>query len=99
MKPHLRENVRTFSNNFTTQESIRISRLKAKLRNLHNKKNFKAEIKPMTENLPDELYQLDSEHAKGAKLCINIMLELKVEKSCKTCFNVLERQYAKSNNF
>ena len=53
----------------------------------------------MTENLPDELYQLDSEHAKGAKLCVNIMLELKVEKSCKTCFNVLERQYAKSNNF
>ena len=26
----------------------------------------------MIENLPDELYQLESEDAKGAKLCVNI---------------------------
>ena len=58
MKSHLKENARTFSSNFTTQETIRTSRLKTRLRNLHNKKYFKPEIKPMTENLPDKLYQL-----------------------------------------
>ena len=49
--------------------------------------------------MPDELYQLESEHAKGAKLPVNIILELEGEKCSKTYFNVLEKQYAKSNNF
>ena len=45
----------------------------------------------MTENVLDELYQLKSEHAKGVKLCVN-MLELEVEKRCETCFNVNNKQ-------
>ena len=31
--------------------------------------NFKPEIKPIIENLQDELYLLQSKQAKGAKLC------------------------------
>ena len=52
----------------------------------------------MIENLPDELYQLKSEHEKGATLHTNIILKLEGEKCSKTYFNVLERQYAKSKN-
>ena len=37
------------------QENIRISVLKRKLQNLYKKGNFKPEIKPMIENLQDEL--------------------------------------------
>ena len=36
------------------------------------KKTFKAEIKPMTEKLQDELYQLENKQATGAKLGANI---------------------------
>ena len=53
----------------------------------------------MNENFPHELYQLESEFAKGARLNANIILELEGKKHSKTYFNVLERQYAKSNNF
>ena len=31
-----------------------------KIQNLYKKENFKPEIKPMTENLQDELYQLEN---------------------------------------
>ena len=37
------------------QENIRISILKRRLQNLYKKENFKPEIKPMVENLQDEL--------------------------------------------
>ena len=37
------------------QENIRISILKRRLQNLYKKENFKLEIKPMVENLQDEL--------------------------------------------
>ena len=37
------------------QENIRISILKRRLQNLYKKENFKPEIKPMIENLQDEL--------------------------------------------
>ena len=47
----------------------------------------------MTKNLPDELYQLKSEHAKGAKLRANVILGLEDKTFSKTCFNILERQY------
>ena len=40
----------------------------------------------MIENLPHELYQLKSKHAKGEKLHANIKLELEGE---KCYFNVL----------
>ena len=53
----------------------------------------------MIENLPDELYQLESEHEKGSKLHRNIILELEDEKYSKIYFNVLDTQYAKLNNF
>ena len=53
----------------------------------------------MIKNLPDEIYQLESEHAKGDKRHTNTILELEGEKSFKTYFNVLERQYGKSKNF
>ena len=50
-------------------------------------------------NFPNELYQLESKHAKGLKLNANIILELEGKKYCKTYFNILERQCAKPNNF
>ena len=53
----------------------------------------------MIENLLNELYQLDSEYAKGAKLQVNIRLDFEAWRCCKTYFNLLERQYPKLNNF
>ena len=46
------------------QKSIRISTLKRRLQNLYKKENFKPQIKPMIENLQDELYQLENKQAK-----------------------------------
>ena len=63
--------------NFQTKSKVKKS-LKLK------KLKFKSEIELKIENLPDELYQLESEHAKAVKLRVNIMLELEVEKPCKT---------------
>ena len=56
------------SKNFTKQENIRIRicRIKNRLKSLYKKENFKPEIKPMIENLRDELCQLESEYVKGA---------------------------------
>ena len=36
------------------------------------KRNLQTRIKPMIENLKDELYQLKNKQAKGAKLRANI---------------------------
>ena len=55
-----------------------------RLRNLYKKENFKPEIKPMIENLPGELYQLEREYANCAKLHENIILELE-DKKCSKC--------------
>ena len=84
--------------NIPPQQNIRISRLKKRLRN-HYKKKIKSKNKSTIENLTKELYQLESEHAKGAKLHANIILELEDKKCSKTYLNVLQKQYAKSNNF
>ena len=43
-----------------------------RLQNLYKKEGFKPEIKPMIENLQDELYQLENKQAKGVKLRANI---------------------------
>ena len=40
----MKKNARTFSKNPTTQENIRISRLKRRLRNLYNKDHFKPDL-------------------------------------------------------
>ena len=53
----------------------------------------------MIKNLPDKLYQLQSEHGKGAKRHANIILGLEGKEYSKTYFNALQRQYAKSNSF
>ena len=37
------------------QENIRVSILKRRLQNFYKKENFKPEIKPMKENVQDEL--------------------------------------------
>ena len=50
------------------------------------KENFKPKIKPMIENLQNELYQLENKQAIGAKLCA------KGEKDSKTFIRVLERE-------
>ena len=42
-----------------------------KIQNLYKKENFKSEIKPMTENLQHELYQLENNQVKSAKLLPN----------------------------
>ena len=46
-KARFKENVGTFSKNWTTQENFRISRLKKGLPNLYKKENIKPEIKPI----------------------------------------------------
>ena len=88
-----------FSKNSTKHENIRLSRLKTRLRNLYKKEKFKSEIKPIIENLSDKLYQLENGRANGAKLHANIIFDMEGEKCSKIYFNVLERYYAKSNNF
>ena len=40
----MKKNAKTFSKNFTTKINIRISRLKRRLRNLYDKKNFKPDL-------------------------------------------------------
>ena len=39
-----------------------------RLQNIHKKENFTSKIKPMIENLQDELYQLKNKQAKTIKL-------------------------------
>ena len=68
-KSCFKENVKIFSKNSTTHKNITTE---VRLQNLYKKENFKPEIKPMIENLQDELYQLESKQAKDAKLRANI---------------------------
>ena len=49
-------------------------------RNFYKRKNFKPEIKPIIENLQNELYQLENKQVKGANVCANIMQELEGKK-------------------
>ena len=56
------------------------------------KEIFEPKIKPMIENLQNEICQLESKQAKGAKLSANIRQELESKKGSKTFFRVLERQ-------
>ena len=53
------------------------------------KENFEPKIKPIIENLQNELYQLKKNQAKDAKLRANIRQELE---GSKTFFRVLQRQ-------
>ena len=39
---------------------------------LYQKENLKSQVKPVLEDLKDELYQLENKQAKGAKLHPNI---------------------------
>ena len=41
---------------------------------------------------------MESEHTKYTKLLASIILELEGDKCSKTYFNILDRQYAKSNH-
>ena len=92
-KIKFKQTARRFSKNSTTQENIRISRLKKRLRNLYKKENFKPEIRPFINNLQDELYSLESKQAKSAKIHANIRWDLEGEKCSKSFFNILERQH------
>ena len=92
-KIKIKQTARGFSKNSTTQENIRISRLKKRLRNLYKKENFKPEIRPFINNLQDELYSLESKQARGAKIRANIRWDLEGEKCSKSFFNILERQH------
>ena len=56
------------------------------------KENFEPKIKPLIENLQNELYQLENKQAKVANVCANITQELEGEKGSKTFFRVLEKQ-------
>ena len=75
-----------------TQGNIIISILKRRLRNLYKKENFKPEIKPMIENLQDELYQFENKKAKIVKLLANMRWELEGKECFKSFFKVIERQ-------
>ena len=59
--------------------------------NFYKKENFESEIKPMIENLQDELYQLENKQSKSANVCANIRWELECEKWSEIFFKVLER--------
>ena len=63
-----------------------------KAANLIQKRKFQAIIKPMIENLKDEICYLENKQAKGAKLRVNIRYELEGGKWSKTFFNVIWRQ-------
>ena len=54
------------------------------------KENFKPKIKPMIENLRDEIYQKENKQGKGAKLCAKIRQQLKGKKRLQSSFRVLE---------
>ena len=56
----------------TTQENIRISRLKEDCKTYTKKENFKPEIKSMIENLKDEVCQLE----KNTQKVLNLVLIL-----------------------
>ena len=60
-----------------------------RLQNLYKKGNFKPEIKPIIENLQDELYQSKNKQAKVAKFGVNIRQEVEGKKYSKTFFKVL----------
>ena len=47
------------------------------------RENFEPKIKPMIENLHDELDQLEKKQGKGAELCSNIRQESEGEKGSK----------------
>ena len=64
-----KKNARTFSKYSATQENIKTER---RLQNSYKKENFIPEIKPMVENLQDELCQLENKQENGAKLCAKI---------------------------
>ena len=65
-KIKIKVTARRFSKNSTTQENIRISRLKKRLQNLYKKENFKPDLQPFINNLQDELYSLESKQARDA---------------------------------
>ena len=54
------------------------------------KRKFEPKIKPLIENLQDELYQWENKQGKDAKLCANIRQELEGWKGSKIFFRVLE---------
>ena len=58
---------------------------------LVQKEHFEPKIRPMIENLQNELHQLENKQAKGVKL----HAQLEGEKAFKTFFRVLERQNMK----
>ena len=96
-------NVRIVSKNSKSQENITILRLKekktAKLIQIKKKKKkkkiFKSEIKPIIENLQDEIYQLQNKQAKRAKLGVTILWlivargGIKIKNLEKKCLNLI----------
>ena len=65
--PVLKRMLSYFLKHSTTQKNFKTER---RLQNLYKKENFKQEIKPVSENLQGELYQLsiiENKQAKGAK--------------------------------
>ena len=70
-KSSFKENARTFSKSYTTQENVRISKPKKNYENC-TKENFEPKIKPMIENLQNEIYHLKNKQAKGDKRRANI---------------------------
>ena len=53
------------------------------------KENVESKIKPLIENLQDELYQEENKQGKGAKLCANIRQEMEDWKGSKLSLEYL----------
>ena len=66
---------------------------------LVQKENSEPKIKPVIENLQNELYQLENKQAKGAKLCANIRQELGVKKAPKHSSEYLKDRICKFKQY
>ena len=53
------------------QENIRVSILKRRLQNFYKKENFKPEIKPMKENVQDEVYKTNKQEVLNFVLTLD----------------------------
>ena len=78
------------------QENIRISIMKRRLGNLQKEK-LKPEIKPIIEDLQDELCQLENKQTKNAKLSANIRWEDGSWQMANFLQSTSKTEYAKSN--
>ena len=58
------------------------------MRNLYKKENFKPQIKPVIENLQDELYQLENKQTKSFLAMLQNFFKVLKDRICKIFENI-----------